>query len=78
MIRLIACIVLSFCACSIAVPRAEAGVLGFAWRVVTAPVRAAKQVRVNQLEARAHRGNKVASARLENTHARMHARNFHH
>lgn len=54
--------------------RAGARVLRGAARLALAPARLANKVRVNSLERRASRGNRMAAARLENTQARMKAR----
>lgn len=75
--KLLICLVLAICAFALTAPNAEAcggRVAGALLRVGTAPVRLANHVRVNRLEARAARGNRLAAARTENTEARMAAR----
>lgn len=74
MIRFFACLILAVLAFCLTAPRAEAcggRVAAAAWRVGTAPLRVANHVRVNRLEARAARGNRLAAARSEATAARM-------
>lgn len=71
------CLILALSAFTFAVPNAEAcggRVAGAALRVGTAPLRVVNRVRVNRMEARAARGNRLAAARVENTHSRMAAR----
>jgi hypothetical protein len=92
MIRYAIALLLAACFFLSAAPNAEAGyafpvagapfrvgarVLKGAARVALAPARLANRVRVNRLEARAHRGNPLAAARLESTQARMHGRACH-
>lgn len=73
MYRLLICLILAVCAFALTAPNAEAcggRVAGALLRVGTAPLRAVNRVRVNRLEARAARGNRLAAARTENTQAR--------
>lgn len=73
MIRLLACLLLSALAFSLTATNAEA-CGGRVAGAVLRPVRTLNQIRVNRLEARAHRGNRLAAARVEVTHARMRSR----
>ena len=73
MYRLLICLILAVCAFALTAPNAEAcggRVAGALLRVGTAPLRLVNHVRVNRLEARAARGNRLAAARTEHTQAR--------
>lgn len=66
------CLLLAIC--SFALTGSAEACEGRVAGAVLRPVRTLNRVRVNRLEARAARGNKLAAARTEATHARMSSR----